>query len=55
VTETAKVETYTLTASNGRKIRQATRVVFADGQVVAFVERMSRREALRQAAAHKER
>jgi len=45
-----KVETYTLRAGTGRKIRRATRVVLPDGRVISFTERLSRREALRQAA-----
>lgn len=47
----AKVETYNLTTSTGRHIRKATQVVYPDGRVVRFMERMSKREALRQAAA----
>lgn len=45
-----RVETYSLKARNGRHIRKATKVVFADGHEVAFTERLSRREALRQVA-----
>lgn len=44
------VETYTLTASNGRHIRKATKVVFPSGYEIKFMERMGKREALRQAA-----
>lgn len=47
-TPAPKVETYKLHAGNGRYIRQATKVVFADGTEVAFTEKMSKREALRQ-------
>ena len=43
------VETYQLVAGNGRPIRKATRVRFADGRVVSFIERLSKREAVRQA------
>jgi hypothetical protein len=50
-TATATVESYNLQASNGRHIRTATRVRFADGRVVSFTEKMSKREALRQAVA----
>jgi hypothetical protein len=45
----AKVETYRLTASNGRHIRMATRVVLEDGQVINFTEKMSNRRAIQQA------
>jgi hypothetical protein len=45
-----RVETYTLTTSNGRHIRKATRVVFPSGHEVKFMEKMSKREALRQVA-----
>lgn len=43
------VSTYRLTASNGRHIRIATMVTLADGRVVRFMEKMSKREAIRQA------
>lgn len=49
-TQKLQVETYQLTASNGRHIRKATQVVFPDGYVVRFMEKMSKREALRQVA-----
>lgn len=49
------VSTYQLVASNGRPIRKATKVTFADGREVRFTERMSKREALRQAAVLAER
>lgn len=45
------VTTYNLTASNGRHIRKATKVTFADGREIRFMDLMSKREALRQAAA----
>ena len=48
--EAPRVETYDLIAANGRPIRKATRVVMPDGRVISFAERLSRREALRQAA-----
>lgn len=51
-TMNAKVETVRLVAGNGNHIRLATRVVFADGRSVTFTERMSKREALKQAALH---
>lgn len=50
----AKVENYILYAGNGRRIRIATKVVYPDGTQVEFVERMSKREALRQVAKHQE-
>lgn len=49
-TTNAKVETYRLTAANGRHIRLATQVVLANGEVVRFTERMPKRQALAQAA-----
>jgi hypothetical protein len=49
-TEAPRVETYQLIAANGRPIRKATRVLLPSGQVVSFTERLSKREALRQAA-----
>lgn len=50
-TESApQVGTYTLKASNGRHIKKATKVTFADGHVIRFMEKMSNREALRQVA-----
>lgn len=45
----ATVQTYRLQASNGRHIRIATKVVFADGFVVRFIERMPKGAAIRQA------
>jgi hypothetical protein len=42
-----QVETYDLTARNGRRIRKATQVRLSDGRVVRFIERVSRREAIR--------
>lgn len=42
-----RVETYQLKAANGKPIRKATKVVFADGREVKFMERMSKREALK--------
>jgi len=45
------VTTYQLVASNGRPIRKATKVTFADGREVRFTERLSKREAIRQATA----
>ena len=53
MTQTGTVEVYTLIAATGRKIRQATLVRFSDGSVVHFTEKMSKREALRQAEARR--
>lgn len=53
MSETPKVESYNLTARNGRHIRVATRVVYPNGETVEFTERMSKREALRQAETHR--
>ena len=44
-----EVTSYNMTARNGRHIRTATRVTFSDGRTVEFMERMSKREAIRQA------
>ncbi len=45
------VTTYQLIASNGRPIRKATKVTFADGREVRFTELLSKRDAIRQATA----
>lgn len=45
----AKVETYRLAAANGRRIRVATRVILENGEVINFIERTSKRNALRNA------
>jgi hypothetical protein len=45
----AKVETYHLHAANGRHIRMATRVILENGEVINFIERTSKRNALRNA------
>lgn len=47
--ETATVEDYTIYSTTGRRIRTATKVTFANGEVIRFIERMTKREALRQA------
>jgi hypothetical protein len=54
-TATATVESYILQASNGRRIRTATKVVFADGREIRFIEKMSKRQALKSAAFEIER
>jgi hypothetical protein len=41
-----EVTTYNLVASNGKRIRKATRVILENGQHVDFVDRMSKREAV---------
>jgi hypothetical protein len=43
------VETYQLTASNGRPIRQATKVTCPDGTVIRFIEKLSKAQAIKQA------
>lgn len=48
-TEQPTASNYRLTASNGRHIRTATMVTFPDGRVIRFMEKMSKREAIRQA------
>ena len=50
-----KVSTYNLQASNGRHVRKATMVTFADGFTVRFTERMTVAEAKRQAEAYRQR
>lgn len=47
--EHATVSTYNLKASNGRHIRKATKVTFADGSVVGFMERLTKKQAIVQA------
>lgn len=44
-----QVVTYQLRAANGRSIRKVTKVIFADGVEVKFIERMSRKDAVQQA------
>lgn len=44
-----RVETYNLKASNGNHIRKATKVIMDDGEVIEFMEKMSNKEARRQA------
>lgn len=43
------VETYRMVTPSGRPIRQATRVRFPDGRVVAFMDKMPKGEAIKQA------
>lgn len=43
-----QVTSYRLTAANGRHIRMATKIILNDGKEVRFLEKLSRREAIRQ-------
>jgi hypothetical protein len=54
-TRAIEVETYDLRTASNRPIRKATRVLFADGTVIAFTERLSKREAIRQADIERQR
>lgn len=45
-----KATEYTLKTKDGRHIRKATKVTFLDGYEVKFIERMTKREAMKQAA-----
>ena len=51
----AKVENYRLTANGFRPIRWATLVVFEDGRVVRFMEKLSKKRAIVQAIAIRNR
>lgn len=44
-----KVTNYQLKAANGKNIRIATMVTLSNGQEIKFVERMSKKEAIRNA------
>lgn len=44
-----RVELYTLRTGTGGHIRKATKVIFPDGREVKFMDRLSKREAIRQA------
>ncbi len=46
-----KVSTYRISTINGRAVRTATVVTFADGIEVKFMERLPKRDAIRQAEA----
>lgn len=52
---TPTVQTYQLTTCTGLPIRKATKVVYPNGQEIAFTERMTQRDALQQAAYHLEK
>ena len=51
--ENIKVETYTLYAGNGKKIRQATKVIFnpwaSKPEEFKFTEKLGKNEAIKQA------
>lgn len=53
--KTAVVETYHMVTPTGRHIRMATRVRFADGVVIDFVDKMGKRDAIEQAFVHRAR
>ena len=44
-----KVESYKLYASNGRYIRTATKVILNDGKEIKFLDKMSKKEAIKNA------
>lgn len=44
-----KVASYNLTASNGKHIRRATKVILPDGTEIKFLDLLSNKEAIRQA------
>lgn len=44
-----KVENYHLHRPDGSHIKIATRVIFDDGEIISFVEKMSKREAIKNA------
>jgi hypothetical protein len=46
----ARIETYRLAAANGRHIRIATRVILENGEVISFMDRLTKRQAIAQAA-----
>jgi hypothetical protein len=45
----ARVSTYQLLTGSGRPIRKATKVTFADGREIRFMDRIPKREAIKQA------
>lgn len=49
MTISPRVEHYLLTTRTGRPIRKATRVIFPDGGIIAFTERLGKRDAILQA------
>jgi hypothetical protein len=48
-----KVQDYKLYASNGRYIRTATKVIFNDGKEIKFLDKMSKKEAVKNAQAQR--
>ncbi len=46
------VTEYRLKTSANKPIRMATKVIFSDGKVVKFLERMTKRDAIKQARMH---
>lgn len=42
-----KVSTYQLVASNGKPIRKATQVELANGEIYRFLDRLTKKQALR--------
>lgn len=46
---TVKVSDYPLYAGNGKKIRQATKVQFPDGETVKFLDKLPKSQAIEQA------
>lgn len=47
--ENSKVENYRIFASNGNPIRVASKVIFPTGKEMKFLDKLSKREALKQA------
>jgi len=45
-----KVQTYSFKASNGKHARFATEVIMGDGEVIQFIERLPKKQALKQAS-----
>lgn len=45
--QNSKVESYHLFASNGKPIREATRVILSNGKVFKFLDKLTKREALK--------
>jgi hypothetical protein len=41
-----KIETYTLMATNGKRIRRATKVVFNTGREIKFMDKLTKSEAI---------
>lgn len=48
-TQIVKIENYNLKASNGCHIRVATKVIFQNGDEIKFTEKMTKREAIKNA------